>query len=118
MALYLGIYLILPVCLCQMLAAFGVFVHESAETISETSVGLLHEQGSFPCHCEDPVCKTADIPQDGDDAERTTPDEFQPALTTASTRISAWANQTHSRAPPPLEIACSNIAAFFCVFLI
>lgn len=118
LAVYLGVYLILPVCLCQTLAAFGVFVHESVEATSETTVSLLQENGTFPCHCEDHVCKNADVTQDWEECEQPTPDVFQSMLSVDSVRKSVRTDNDHSRAPPPPRIACSNSAAVFCVFLL
>ena len=62
-AVYLGIYLILPACLCQFLAAFGLSLHASTAsgddcTVAGQSLGVV-------CHCEDHVDKSAEAETPG-----------------------------------------------------
>lgn len=60
-AIYVGIYLILPGCLCQIAGAFGFAReglpqrHSHPEFAAETAVGL-------PCHCHEVTTKSVESP--------------------------------------------------------
>lgn len=65
LAIYIGIYLILPGCLCQVLSAFGIdgpgHRSEAGERCGE--VAVAEANGALPgCHCEDTSSKVAEPP--------------------------------------------------------
>ncbi|MBL9153246.1 MAG: hypothetical protein JNK37_12205 [Verrucomicrobiales bacterium] len=58
-ALYFGIYLILPGCLCQLLEACGIQVHASNRP---AQVCLIQgDSSSVPCHCHGVAAKAVDL---------------------------------------------------------
>jgi hypothetical protein len=117
-ALYLGIYLILPGCLCQLLEAFGVPVHPSKTLVHECVVSGASD--SIPCHCLEISAKTAEpenhltlVPQDlllSDEIAA-----MEAFLVPPTPRNEA----TAGRAPPPLaSIHLNSLRTFTGVYLL
>lgn len=61
-AVYLGIYLILPGCLCQLLHCFGGTPVDSLTRSEERSV-LTNNSNLTICHCHDVASKTVEPTQ-------------------------------------------------------
>ena len=115
-AIYLGIYLILPGCLCQLLETFGVTVHD--RSIPQSECVLVGVTASFVCHCDHHASKTAELSPTQTEASIQT--EFVTDLPTDSSDLPFSAEFTRtrqSRAPPNGAPALSH-RIFSGVFLI
>lgn len=113
---YLGIYLVLPGCLCQLLETFGVAVHDRSVPRSECVI--VDASTSFICLCDHQAPKTAELsPTESD------PDNQAQFVTGLSNRridffLSADATRVRqSRAPPGSGTSLSH-RSFSGVFLI
>ncbi|MCB1077099.1 MAG: hypothetical protein KDM64_04630 [Verrucomicrobiae bacterium] len=58
-AVYLGIYLVLPGCLCQLLEAFGIPLHGQGRSFQVCV--YTGNPSAPPCHCHHVSAKTADL---------------------------------------------------------
>jgi hypothetical protein len=115
-ALYLGIYLILPGCLCQLLEAFGIEVHD--QSIPAATCVISDAAGVVVCHCDHPSAKTAEV----------SPTEiWEKCLSPTVSKLPADALEVpppaevirlnQSRAPPGL-VGPQSVRTFSGVFLI
>ena len=62
-AVYVSLYLILPACMCQLLAAFGCDIHGHSTATADQESPALSEAVIYVapiCHCDTPVDKTAE----------------------------------------------------------
>lgn len=60
-AVYLGLYLVLPGCLCQLLHCFGL-VSPTSESQQVDSTYLSDSGGNTICHCHEVVSKNVELP--------------------------------------------------------
>jgi len=63
--IYLGIFPILPGCLCQVLGAFGISLHETSLSGAECVINPSSE--SIHCHCEESTSKSIEVPPNFED---------------------------------------------------
>ncbi len=57
-AIYLGVYMILPGCLCQVLSVFGVALHDLE---LPPNVCVISADSNLPCHCDHADSKKAEL---------------------------------------------------------
>lgn len=60
-SIYLGIFLILPGCLCQVLAPFGIIIHDHDHDVPSEICMEGASDSVPPCHCEHLDEKHADL---------------------------------------------------------
>lgn len=118
---YIGVYLILPGCLCQMLTPFGINVLHappdgSADPSHNAPVATLTAPVACPnpvdCTCDDTTLKTAEqsvvanVLYQVDIFKATVPCPWA-GLDVLPTRFSNPPSQISSRAPPDYQRPCS-----------
>lgn len=115
-SIYLGIFLILPGCLCQVLAPFGIIIHDHDVP---SGIGIVETSDSAPpCHCDHHDEKYADLLLEFD---------FEPKLEGAFVefasvdfllrfRADKSIDAMHSRAgPPPPHVPSPVITGKFLI---
>ena len=63
--IYLGIFPILPGCLCQVLGAFGISLHEAS--LAGAECVMTDASQTIPCHCEEATSKAVEVPPSFED---------------------------------------------------
>jgi hypothetical protein len=117
-AVYVGIYLILPGCLCQILAAFGL--SSEAARYADTSDVVTSISSNTSCHCHEISDKAVELAM----AEGGLPEVSQSTgekvfAETARPPISLQSKQAYGRAPPDRVADASHALRYFTgVFLI
>ncbi len=117
-ASYLAIYLILPSCICQLLAVFGITLHGQG-----TDEPGFYAPPSFSlvCHCDDDVMKSAESPGQ-EDLGAILAQSFAGVapLLAEITPVPLPRGAAMLRAPPsePLWLGSSLSPQVSCVFLI
>jgi hypothetical protein len=116
-AVYLGLYLLLPGCLCQILGVFGVQVHPPRMAGSGEYIA---GEPSIMCHCHEQSPKTAEAPAGVVDLSPATDDfVFLSPESVAFSVPRAIVSEKPSRAPPPGTIPSPTLLRSFTgVFLI
>lgn|GEM_PF-1424590 len=69
-AIYSGLYLILPGCLCPLLNCFGV-THVDSSTQTEERCVMTDGSNQALCHCHDAASKTAEPTQTSENGSGT-----------------------------------------------
>ena len=115
-AIYLGIYLILPGCLCQLLTAFGVEISEGGNRVTSCEIRDLDD--AFACHCNHHDLKKAELAS-VDESQANGPVHFVETLEqfVPLPLPRPRAGQFGSRAPPT-ERDLLSCRAYLGVFLI
>lgn len=117
-AVYVGIYLILPGCLCQILGAFGL--SSEAARYADTSDVVTSISSNTSCHCHEISDKAVELAM----AEGGLPEISQStgekvSAETALPTISLPSKQAFGRAPPDRVADASHALRYFTgVFLI
>ena len=117
-AVYLGLYLVLPGCLCQLLLCFGV-VSPAPSAVTGDSSYVLDPGADTICHCHEVSAKTVEAPQSHDRGH---------AEIDAAKAVTREGTTTHAvliliksggpRAPPIRLRAPSSLRSFTGVYLI
>ncbi len=116
-AVYLGVYLVLPGCLCQVLGAFGLSTKSEKR---ESSTVVESVAANLPCHCHDAPGKFAEAGT----ATEAEPGGFQWTTSMPDIGVAILpaepARDLHlGRAPPPGRIpASSRLRDFTRIYLI
>lgn len=109
-AVYLGIYLILPGCLCQILSTFGWIESSERQEMSQEVVASL--ASDTPCHCHDGVGKVAElVPAELVQDMVLVPLADLPALSGVP-QVSPAIGLSQGRSPPPLPCLAANRLRF------
>jgi len=117
-AVYVGIYLILPGCLCQILGAFGL--SSAAARYADTTDVVTSISSNTSCHCHEISDKAVELAM----AEGGLPEVSQSTgekifAETALPTIFLRAKQTFGRAPPDQVAGAFHAHRYFTgVFLI
>ncbi len=117
-AVYLGLYLVLPGCLCQLLLCFGV-VSPAPSAVSGDSSYVLGPGADTICHCHEVSAKTVEAPQSHESAP--SPIQGYAAVTREGTTTPALLILIKSGGPraPPIRLrAPSSLRSFTGVYLI
>jgi len=110
-ACWIGIFLILPGCLCQLLACVGIELHDgSIQGGSKPAIIGQSLASAIDCHCDEDVAKVAE----------TTPTDLASAGATAAVWL-VVANASQPAAPPffgspaaraPPGVPCASASDF------
>lgn len=107
LSVYLGIYLILPGCLCQILFAFGLGESPGRPESSHAVIASL--ASDTPCHCHEASGKLADlVPAGGvQEAPFVAVSELPPAFS-ATPPLPPAVGFSPGRSPPPRPCLTAN----------
>lgn len=108
-AIYLGIYMILPGCLCQVLSVFGVSIH--GQSIPQNVCLVSAVEATFPCHCDHLDSKKGELTQklDFDGTPESYILEFLPEESQIRLDYSGSRENVRSRAPPPPGLSLDRV---------
>jgi hypothetical protein len=116
LAIYLGIYLVLPGCLCETLAVFG-FSSDKTEQVDLTLVGD-HASWSPVCHCDEVCVKAAEVTvNESHSHEQQLFSRIHLPFQSDFNAPEAF-RVVHVGRPPPDRLATQNFHALFSVFLV
>lgn len=105
-AVYLGIYLVLPGCLCQILSTFGWSEAPVRQEMFREVVASL--ASDTPCHCHDGLGKVAElVPAEWVQDHVLVPLEDLPALS-GVLRVPPAIRLSQGRSPPPRPCLAAN----------
>ena len=118
-AVYLGLYLIVPGCLCQLLNCFGV-VPGDFSTRTEERLAFADDSHSTVCHCHDALSKTAEVTQSTESSSGTFASPIallkETDLNVPSQKVAALGS---GRAPPTVSLpSIASLRSFTGVYLI
>ncbi len=115
-AIYLGIYLILPGCLCQLLGAFGVEVSEGTNGPRTCEVRGL--DNAFVCHCNEHEFKKAEALASTESQDHGPAEFAEPVAELVLTSPPASSTPSSGSRAPPWSASPWSGRTFSGVFLI
>jgi hypothetical protein len=117
-AVYVGIYLILPGCLCQILGAFGF--SSEAPRYADTNDVVTSISSNTSCHCHEISDKAVELGMVECGLPEVAPSTGEKVFTeTALPAIALRSDRAFGRAPPDRTVGASHALRYFTgVFLI
>jgi hypothetical protein len=117
-AVYVGIYLILPGCLCQILGAFGL--SSEAVRFADSSDLVTSISSNNSCHCHEISDKSVELAMGEGSLPEGSPSTGERVVTeTALPAIALRSDRAFGRAPPDWTASASHSLRYFTgVFLI